>query len=372
MRRSIQALGLFVLLCSGLIANADQQYRRLRIAFVGDVMGHNVNYHGGDFREIYSGLRAVFLAADLAFANLEFPVDPFRPAAGYPLFNGTSDYLAAALESGLNLLSTANNHAFDGGAEGVFQTIRALEKAQRESTRAFAWSGTRGNPHRPFSPETLSVNGIRVGFVAVTQFLNEWDRGRYVNVVDYSNTAQAEEFVQFVRDTSPLYDVFIVSYHGDREYVQTPAPEKRAFFREILGAGARVVVGHHPHVVQGYEVVEVNGTKRIAMYSMGNFISGMTWGLVPSEMEGLAAATGESYILDVDLTCGAGGCSVTGTDPTPVANYMNERSQMVVARLEDLADGTVKVSPAWQSYYAGRLALMREFLVRFGASPPSR
>ena len=52
MRRSIQALGLFVLLCSGLIANADQQYRRLRIAFVGDVMGHNVNYHGGDFREI--------------------------------------------------------------------------------------------------------------------------------------------------------------------------------------------------------------------------------------------------------------------------------------------------------------------------------
>ena len=91
-------------------------------------------------------------------------------------------------------------------------------------------------------------------------------------------------------------------------------------------------------------------------------------------MQGIAAATGESYILDVDMTCGAGGCSVTGADPIPVANYTNERWQMAVARLGDLADGTVKVSPAWQSYYAGRLALMEEFLGRFGApadrSPP--
>lgn len=372
------ALGLFVLLSLGLPSAQVQAQgrgkedvegeRRLRLTFAGDIMGHDVNYRMEDFRDIYRSLRDALLAADLAFANLEFPLDPSRPASGYPYFNGTSDYLSAALESGFNLLSTANNHAFDGGEEGIFQTMRALEKVRRGSTRPFAWSGTRGNQHRPFSPETLRVNGIRVGFVAVAQFLNEQDQARYVHVVDYSNPAQAEEFLQFVRGASPLYDVFIVSYHGDREYAQTPSPLKRAFFRELLGAGAHVVVGHHPHVVQGYDIVEVNGTRRIAMYSMGNFISGMTWSLGPSQLQGMAAATGESYMLDVDLTCGAWGCTVSGADPIPIANYTNERSQMVVARLGDLADGAVKVTPAWQSYYAGRLSLMQEFLARFGAS----
>ena len=369
MRPSIPALGLLVLLGFAAAAGADAQARTLRVMFVGDIMGHDVNYQMEDFRDIYDGLGSVFLDADLAFANIEFPLDPFRPPSGYPYFNGTSSYLAAALASGFNLLSTANNHAFDGGEAGVFQTIRALERARRETTRAFAWSGTRGNPHRPFGPETLVVNGIRVGFIAVAQFLNEPDQGRYVHVVDYANTAQAEEFLQFVRDEAPLFDLFIVSYHGDAEYVQTPSPLKRAFFRALLGAGAGVVVGHHPHVVQGYDIVEVNGTRRIALYSMGNFISGMTWSLAPSQLSGMMAATGESYIMDVRLSCGPRGCSVTEATPVPIANYTNERSQMVVARLGDLADGTVKVSAAWRTYFAGRLALMEAFLGRYGSKP---
>ncbi len=205
-----------------------------------------------------------------------------------------------------------------------------------------------------------------MGFIAVAQFLNEQDQSRYVNVVDYSNPAQAEEFLEFVRGASALYDVFIVSYHGDREYVQTPSPLKRAFLPRAPRRRRHIVVGHHPHVVQGYDIVDVNGTRRLAMYSMGNFISGMTWSLGPSQLQGMAAATGESYMLDVDLACGAGGCTVTGADPIPIANYTNERSQMVVARLGDLADGTVKLTPAWKSYYARRLALMRLFLARLG------
>ena len=172
-----------------------------------------------------------------------------------------------------------------------------------------------------------------------------------------------------VRGVAPLYDAFIVSYHGDQEYVQTPSPLKRAFFHALLDAGANVVVGHHPHVVQGFDVVEVDGTKRIAMYSMGNFISGMTWSLAPSQLSGMAAATGESYMMDVRLACGPRGCTVTAATPVPIANYTNDHSQMVVARMGDLADGTVKVSPAWRTYFAGRLALMEQFLQRFGARP---
>ena len=328
-------------------------------------MGHDVNYQMADYGDIYRGVRDRFLSDDLTFANLELPLDPSRPASGYPYFNGTPAYLAAAVDAGVDLFSLANNHAFDGGEEGIFQTIRTLERARLRSGRPFAYSGTRGNPHAPFRAETLVVKGVRIGFVAVTQFLNENDAGRYVHVADYSNPAQVQELLDFVRETAPLYDLFIVSYHGDREYVREPSPLKRIFFRELLEAGAHIVVGHHPHVVQGYELVTVHGVQKLALYSMGNFISGMTWSLSPSQLTGMIAETGESYMAAVEVRCGGGVCAVLPPDPVPIGNYMNEKSQMVVARMADLADGTVKLSPDWQAYWRQRLLLMRAFLSRF-------
>ena len=368
LRASIAALGLLITAALGTLPAGAQAardppgFRELRLTFVGDIMGHEVNYRMRDFRDIYRGVRDVFLAGDLAFANLELSLDPFRPAAGYPWFNGTREYLAAAVDSGINLFSLANNHAFDGGVEGVLQTIRALEEARSGSPRPFAYSGTRGNPARPFDAQAIMVKGVRIGFVAVSQFLNERDEGRYVHVVDYSEPAEAQAFLAWIRAIAPLYDLLIVSYHGDREYVQAPSPAKRSFFRELLAAGAGIVVGHHPHVVQEYEIVEAAGERRLAMYSMGNLISGMTWAEATSRLGGMLAATGESYMLQVDVRCATGGCSVTGAQPIPIANYQDAQMQMVVARLSDLADGTVAVSPVWRDYYAARLALMREFL----------
>jgi poly-gamma-glutamate synthesis protein (capsule biosynthesis protein) len=373
MRPSIAALGTFVLLSAFLSAARveGQEPRALRFTFVGDIMGHDVNYHMGDFSDIYRDVKDVFMADDLTFANLELPLDPSRPPAGYPYFNGMPEYLAAAVDAGVDLFSLANNHAFDDGEEGIFQTIRAMEAARLRSGRPFAYSGTRGNPYRPFGAETLTVKGIRVGFMAVAQFLNERDQGRYVHVADYEDPAQVEELLAFVRNIAPLYDVFIISYHGDREYVQEPSPLKRALFRRLLEAGATIVVGHHPHVVQGYDVVQVQGARRLALYSLGNFISGMTWMLGPSQLKGMLASTGESYMLSVDVRCGDGGCTVMQPEPIPIGNYMNERSQMVVARMVDLVDGTIQLSAPWREYWALRQELMRAFLSRFAPSSGS-
>ena len=278
-------------------------------------MGHDVNYRMADFGEIYRGVEDRFLTDDLTFANLELPLDPSRPASGYPYFNGTPAYLAAAVDAGINLFSLANNHAFDGGEEGIFQTIGAGTRAPGQH-RPFAYSGTRGNAHRPFSPETLVVKGVRVGFIAVAQFLNENDGGRYVHVADYSNPAQVEELLGLVRASAPHYDLFIVSYHGDREYVQEPSPLKRVFFRQLLRS-RDIVVGHHPHVVQGYDLVTVGGAQRLALYSMGIFISGMTWMLGPDQLKGMIAETGESYMAAVDVRCEQAGCEVLSRSRFP-------------------------------------------------------
>jgi poly-gamma-glutamate synthesis protein (capsule biosynthesis protein) len=208
------------------------------------------------------------------------------------------------------------------------------------------------------------MRGVRVGFLAATQFLNETDAGRYVQVVDYSDETAAQGFVDFVGRISPQFDLLIVSYHGDREYSTETSSLKRRFFHRLLEAGACIVFSHHPHVVQGYEIVRVRGADRLIMYSMGNFISGMTWWLDPKAPSDELAATGEAYMLCVQVQC-AGGCSVSSVEPVPIANYKNERGEMVVARMEDLANGAVALPAIWKSFYAERLLRMRRFLAGF-------
>lgn len=359
-------LVVFALLLSFLPSAAAQAPRSLSLTFIGDIMAHDVNYHMRDYHDIYRGVEQTFLTDDLTVANLELPVDPTRPESGYPYFNGNGSYLRAAADAGIDVLSVANNHAFDGGAEGVFQTLRALHALRASLGRPIAYSGIRGNPHGSYYPDALTVRGVRVGFVAATQFLNERDAGRYVQVVDYANESAAQKFLDFVSRVSPQFEVLIVSYHGDREYSPQPSPLKKRFFHRLLEAGACIVYSHHPHVVQGYEIVRVRGADRLIMYSMGNFISGMTWRLDPNApIDGLAA-TGEAYMLTVQVQC-AGGCAVSGVDPVPIANYKNERGEMVVARLEDLAKGAVALTAAWRSFYAERLLRMRRFLAGYAA-----
>jgi poly-gamma-glutamate synthesis protein (capsule biosynthesis protein) len=363
MRARLFALALALTVLHPLGAQAP---RIVRLTFIGDIMAHNVTYRMRDFRDIYRGVEEVLRGADLTVANLELPVDPTRPEAGYPFFNGNMAYVRAAADAGVNLLSVANNHAFDGGIEGVFQTIRVLGALPSAAARRVAYSGIRGNPHRPFLPVSLTVGGVRVGFIAATQFINERDPGGHVDVVDYADAASAEAFVRLVTEVSPLYDLFVVSYHGDREYAAEPSLTKKAFFRRLLEAGAQVVFSHHPHVVQGYEVRRVRGTDRLIMYSMGNFVSGMTWGMDPSMLSEGQAATAEGYMLSVEVRCDGGGCTVARVVPLPIADYPNERGEMVVGRLEDLASGIVGTRPGWKTYFRGRLEKMMRFLAGQG------
>ena len=69
-------------------------------------------------------------------------------------------------------------------------------------------------------------------------------------------------------------------------------------------------------------------------------------------------------MLSATVRCDRGGCTVNRADAVPIANYQDEEHGMIVARMSELADGTVKVSPAWQAYYAQRLSLMRAFLLQ--------
>jgi hypothetical protein len=93
----------------------------------------------------------------------------------------------------------------------------------------------------------------------------------------------------------------------------------------------------------------------------------MTWQLDPVSPDPQVASTGESYIMQAAVRCGGAGCSVESVDAIPIANFKNEKGEMVVARLSSLADGTITLSASWRAYYAGRLKRMEKYLAQFAA-----
>ena len=361
----------WIILCLASAAFADgDSPKKLHLTFVGDIMTHPLISGSPGFDGLYRGVADVLRGSDLSFANLEFPVDSTKADAGYPLFNAHSGYVRAAVNAGVRVFSTANNHAFDGGEEGVFQTIRTLMRLRDEAGGLLFFSGTRGNQLSPFLPDMIMAKGVRIGFVAVTQFLNEPGGGRFVHRVDYLDQAESEDFISYVKEVSPFFDLFIVSYHGDREYVQEPDPARRTFFHRLLESGALIVFGHHPHVLQEYELVDVRGSQRLIMYSMGNFISGMALREQPPDPDGLLALTGDSIMLSVDVHVGATGAAVISVQAIPIASYRNEKGETVVAKLDDLADASSGVPASWAAYFAARRSRIQSFLTETSVAAP--
>jgi hypothetical protein len=328
----------------------------LRLTFAGDLMIHTANYLTADYSAIYRSVAPLLRKDDLSFANLEFPVDPSRPFAGYPRFNGSPEYLQAAVEAGIDVFSLANNHAFDQGRDGVFQTLRALRSMGEQSHRRLYAGGIRGNLQVPFEPVEIRCKGLRIGFLAVCQMVNVPMPHFYVNIVDYRDRRHREYFVPFIEKVAPQYDLFILSYHGGREYSRQPEEEKMRFFERLLEAGVDIVWAHHPHVVQPHRLVEREEGNGLIMPSTGNLISGMLMGLKPEQPEHDLAWTADSALWLVTVFVEHGRASVRQVNPVPIANCINSRGEILIDTIPGVAGRALPED--WLSYYRERAGLM--------------
>jgi poly-gamma-glutamate capsule biosynthesis protein CapA/YwtB (metallophosphatase superfamily) len=320
-------------------------------------MIHTTNYLTLDYREIYRELEWLLRRDDLSFANLEFPVDPSRPYSGYPCFNADLGYLQAAVAAGIEVFSLANNHAFDQGLEGLAQTLASLEAAGPRSFRRLYHSGVRLDPQAPFVPTEIRLAGFRIGFLAVCQMVNQPMPAQHVHVVDYENRRHREEFLPYIREQASRYDLFILSYHGGREYALEPEPERVRFFERLLEAGVDIVWAHHPHVVQPYRVVKRPEGTGLILCSTGNLISGMPATVDPERPGEALSWTGDSALWGVTLRAGPEGLSVESVRPIPILNYRSVGGEIRVVPFTAL--GREECSEPWERYYRERSGILR-------------
>ncbi len=344
------------------VVEAESPDRPLRLAFTGDIMAHDVNFRMSDYDRIYAPVSSYFDHADYTFGQLEFVVDPDRPMATYPRFNVHPSYVEAAITSGINVFSIANNHTTDYEADGVRATLASLSRlAERYG---IYYSGARTRPDHEFEVTSIEWKGKQIGYLAITRILNDYSGSELTYYVSH-DPEKAASFLETLREVTSGYDLFILSVHDGTEYRPIPDARTIRFYREAVDAGVDILWGHHPHVLQPWEYVErESGSRAVIMASMGNFISGQTWRLDPDDFANWRASTGDSAVFRAAVEFTGTGATVADVDSVPITHYKHPDGGVTVEKLMPmrLRDD---VTPAWRAFYRYRARASAGFFRRY-------
>jgi len=231
-----------------------------------------------DLTPWFSQVKPILESGDWVVGNLETPMaGKDLKYTGFPRFNAPDELATAIKNAGIQLVSTANNHSLDRGVPGVQRTLATVRKA---GLIPFGTSESAEDRNRVVIEER---NGIRMGFLSYTYGTNgiPIPKGKEyaVNLIDLD---AIKRDIEKLRQADA--DAVTVSLHFGVEYQRMPNADQTSLAEELVRAGADIILGSHPHVVQPYEEISVpasesfDGTPRkgIAIYSLGNFISNQT------------------------------------------------------------------------------------------------
>lgn len=249
---------------AGRQTGAPARLPAVRLVFGGDVM--LARYVGklarakGDPAWSWRQVAARFAAADIACVNLESPFSD-RPLAttANMIFRAEPEMIQGLIAAGVDLVSTANNHARDCGGHGIKFTLDWL------SQHGIAAVGTAHTEEEVHAGRILARHGTRFGFLAYTY---DQSNGNYRDTDARVAVMDVERMRGDVGRLRARADVVVVLMHAGYEYSPRSEPRQREFARAAIDAGAKLVVGHHPHVEQESESY---GGGAI-LYSLGNFI----------------------------------------------------------------------------------------------------
>ncbi len=282
-----------------------------RIVFLGDTL------LGGDAQKTLDrrgyayaveGIAPLLADADLVVANLEGPVTTLdQPAAKRDIgrrrwwYRALPESLAALADAGIHLVSLANNHVFDYGPAGLRDTIEALDAA------GIAHCGAAPDELSARAPARVTLGGCRIAFVSRMQRYRMYEQEGLYARGEQPGTAlldpvTAHDDLASVGDA----DLRVALVHWGRNY-QPVTPHQRGLASALMGSGADIVVGHHPHVPQPVTL----GGSGLVLYSLGNGVFGTRgrfaergcapYGLVATvEVQRAGVAAVELRVIEVD------------------------------------------------------------------------
>jgi len=261
---------------------------------VGDIILHQSVIDGGKqkngtykYDQMFTYVAPYFKNSDYAIANYEGALNG-PPYSGYPAF-GAPDAIASGLKnSGFDMVTTANNHAYDRGLSGLKRTPTVFKKAK------VAVIGTRSKSTDPHF-KVVDINGIKFGFIGYTwetigngtnKALNGMNLPKEASpLIDSFNPSRENVMTKNLADMAARIKamkaakaecIVFVMHWGDEYKTVSNSYEKR-IAKFLADKGVDIVIGHHPHVLQEISVVHSAISKKntLVYYSLGNFLANM-------------------------------------------------------------------------------------------------
>ncbi|HEY0972081.1 MAG TPA: CapA family protein [Gemmatimonadales bacterium] len=230
------------------------------IAAVGDIGLRSFSPdHPGRISAAAASVRDVLGEADMVTGNLESVLSSREEPAGRlgTFLRGVPEAIEIVAAGGLDVVTCANNHCLDFGAEALIESVDALRRTGVEVC------GVGDTPLNARQPVRRTVNGLRIGVLA---YADDW-RPQAASDYGPAGTVDSEIFAD-IRELRPLVDVVILHLHWGWEWVLHPLRSHRDRARRFAEAGADLVLCHHAHVPMAVE----SWGRSVIAHGLGNFL----------------------------------------------------------------------------------------------------
>ncbi len=237
-------------------------------AFAGDV--HFESYLrpqlDSDVEGMLSPIAPILSAADLAVVNLETAITERGTAEPKTYtFRAPASAFTALRSAGVDVASMANNHGLDFGPVGFLDSMAAIHDTE------FPVIGIGGDAARAYAPFTTTIRGQRIAVIAASHVIDYALMDDWVATGEHGGIASAydaERLLVAVREARTDADTLIVFLHWGTETTTCPQERQTTLARQLVDAGADIIVGGHAHRVQGAGRLDA----ALVAYGLGNFV----------------------------------------------------------------------------------------------------
>lgn len=306
---------------------------KIRLLFSGDFAP--VMHPGKISTSHFEDLETVFADSDLHLTNLECPLTnstkPIEKTG--PSIKADPRAVKLLKQAGVNVACMANNHILDFGEEGVRDTIEICKANNIKTLGIRPGDGSSG------SSLVIEIKGKKIGVLNYCEHEFSVRKKGFTGAAGYDPVDAYYEIKQ-LRECA---DYIIVIYHGGNEYYDLPRPDLKKDFHFMADLGADAVIGHHTHVISGYEVYK----GKPLVYSLGNFFFPFD-GEPESWHRGILCRLVLGSALEIDLIpfsqCYGG---------YEVSSLIDKQKDVIMERIEELSviiTDEIKLNDKWMDF----------------------
>lgn len=326
------------------ISNDNSSVKNVTISAIGDIMAHDDQLKAQfdkdtntySFDNNFKYVKPYISKSDLAIGNLETTLaGPKAKYSSFPKFNSPDELADAIKNSGIDIVSTINNHTYDRGSDGVYRTLDVLNSKNIEHV------GTKKND----TDENFlikDIDGVKLGVTAFsygqvygsTTALN----GLPVNYNDLNNlnifnSSYVDIAFNEIKDTLDVMnnketDLQAVILHWGDEYTRQPNKFQKELAKKLCDYGVDIIIGSHPHMVQPIEMInsDENDNETLVIYSLGNFLSNQRNEILNKKY----TEDGVIVNIDIDKNLNTGETTISNVEyiPTWVNKYNNKNGKL--------------------------------------------